>query len=126
MIINDYFFKDDETINERYELASQRVRDALSDDGMKDVPVIYRGYFTESAKYLDNVIRYLDEALDGTDKDLDYLKKRQECLWEHILEEGYEKSYLNPAVAVKECKKAGRLLSAYYALSYCLWVILGY
>lgn len=115
MIINDYFFKDDETINERYELASQRVRDALSDDGIKDVPVIYRGYFTESAKYLDNVIRYLDEALDGTDKDLDYLKKRQECLWEHILEDGYEKSYLNPAVAVKECNKAGGLLSAYYA-----------
>ncbi len=112
MIKDTTFFTENDDIRERYELATDRVREA---DNLDDVPAEYRMLFVESREYLIDVMMFFDDVLKDEKMDLEYLKRRQSCLWTNIMEENYGDSYLNPAVAVKKCGKAGGLLSAFYA-----------
>ena len=128
---DNYFYKiEDDDIRARYRQASERIAAAAEDEGLSQVPVLYRDFFRESAEYLSEVIRFFNEAWGDEDKgplgaddavgdkktgDKDYFINRQRILWRHILAEGYEESYLNPRVAVGAAGHVGGILSAVYA-----------
>ena len=115
MIRDEIFYSENDEILERYALAKDRVAEAIGAGGLGSVPKVYRGFFEESGEYLAEVFGYYDETDGNGVFSESYLAARQEKLWRHVMPDGYETSYLNPAVAVKSCGRVGGLLSAVYA-----------
>ena len=106
---------DREVLKERYELVVDRIRmilhEKLSDDKLK----AYFDFCADFLMMIDDTVAFL--ARDGLRKaDLEELERRNHALYADILPENYEKSYGNPAVAVRELgMERGNLLSVLYA-----------
>ncbi|MCI9144423.1 MAG: hypothetical protein HFH87_17690 [Lachnospiraceae bacterium] len=106
---------DREVLEERYGLVMDRIREipgeTLNDGRLKD-------YFDFCARFLlliDDTAAFLEG--DGLRKaDLEELERRNQALYADILPDHYEKSYGNPAWAVRELgEERGRPLCALYA-----------
>lgn len=107
----------DAALDERYELAVQRIREILTQDSGADSDGAYRDYFEKTAAFL----LLLDETkgfltADGLRKaELSELEKRNHALYADILPAHYEESYGNPAYAVRKLGgEYGAMLSHLY------------
>ena len=100
---------------ERRELVSERVRTLMAEESVKEP---YLLYFTKLAAYLNKGFALAKEVESGVlrDKTQEVLAQENRELYEDILPQNYEKSYANPAYAVK-CfgEKEGRYLAFLYA-----------
>lgn len=101
-------------IEERYELATERIRSICEEDTAADT---FRGYFRHVARF----IVMLDELNSEMEKGvyaqapLDHLKRWNERLYADILPEHYGTSYANPDHAAEKLgEEYGQILSFLY------------
>lgn len=101
-------------IEERYELAIERIKEIYKED---TVAGTYRDYFCCMARFigmLDELNRKIESGAYA-DLPLDELKKWNESLYADILPGQYETSYANPDYAVEKTgKEYGQMLSFLY------------
>ena len=102
-------------ISERYELAVGRIKEISNEE---TVALKFRPYFGKVSEFI-LMLHELKEEMESGEyhrKSLEELKAWNYRLYEDILPDNYEKSYANPAYAVKELgEELGQLLSFLYA-----------
>ena len=102
-------------IEERYELAVGRIREIRTE---QTVDGMFQDYFQKLADFVIMIDELRNVLSDGSYNDLsmEELRRWNQRLYFDILPEQYEKSYANPAYAVKVLgKEYGSLLSFLYA-----------
>ena len=107
-------------MEERYELALERIREIKEE---KKLPAAFQTYFEKAADQLILLDEEKKRLAGGKLKSesLEELGRQNRALFEDILPANYERSYANPARAVKELgEDYGQLLSALYAETYSL------
>lgn len=109
-------------MEERFNLAKVRIAEIEKETQLAEP---YCSYFKQVASFLMGILDCF-EHLSDFDKVSDYSKlselfKYNHELYKDILPDNYEKSYANPAYAVKNLSEGyGQLLSTLYAEMYCL------
>lgn len=101
-------------IEERYELAVERIRVMQSEN---TVPEKYRDYFHQMAAFVQMIDELRTQLLKGSYQQADQKKLAawNERLYRDILGEAYETSYANPAYAVRMLGEGyGQILSFLY------------
>ena len=101
-------------IEERYELAVERIRVMQSEN---TVPEKYRDYFRQMAAFVQMIDELRTQLLKGSYQQADQkeLAAWNERLYRDILGEAYETSYANPAYAVRMLGEGyGQILSFLY------------
>lgn len=101
-------------IEERYELAVERIRVMQSEN---TVPEKYREYFHQMAAFVQMIDELRTQLLKGSYQQADQkeLAAWNERLYRDILGEAYETSYANPAYAVRMLGEGyGQILSFLY------------
>ncbi len=101
-------------IEERYELAIERIKEISKED---TVAGTFRDYFRCMARFIGMLDELNSKIESGTyaDLPLDELKKWNESLYADILSGQYETSYANPDYAVKKTgREYGQILSFLY------------
>ena len=101
-------------IEERYELAVERIRVMQSEN---TVPEKYRDYFHQMAAFVQMIDELRTQLLKGSYQQADQkeLAAWNERLYRDILGEAYETSYANPAYAVRMLGEGyGQILSFLY------------
>ena len=100
-------------MEERYELALERIREIIKEETVQEP---YRAYFRHVAQFLTEIDKVLEEtgtgARDG--KTREELERMQGILYADVLPENYEASYANPSYAKQELGECGVFLSALY------------
>ena len=102
-------------IEERYELAVGRIREIRTE---QTVDGMFQDYFQKLADFVIMIDELRNVLSDGSYNDLsmEELRRWNQRLYFDILPEQYEKSYANPAYAVRALgKEYGGLLSFLYA-----------
>ena len=102
-------------IEERYELALDRIRLMQTEDTVKEP---YRDYFKKMAEFVLMLDELRDELLDGRYQKftLEELRTWNRRLYQDVLPEQYEESYANPDYACKMLgKESGQILGMLYA-----------
>lgn len=105
------FREDNEAIQERYELAIERITLMEQEESVKEP---FRTYFHKMAAFVRMVARVADMALeDGLSRlSLEELKGLNRALYEDIIGDNYNYSYANPSYACEKLgEKFGKLLS---------------
>lgn len=106
-----------ELLQERLELALDRIREIPGDDWQGDALQPWREYFTVVAKFLlliEDNRKFLEQ--DGLrTASLEELQRRNHALYADILPENYENSFANPSCAVRALgEEFGALASFLY------------
>lgn len=114
MQYSEKFKEENEQMKERYDLTIQRIREMKMEHTISQP---YQDYFQKMADFLLQMKDLYDQA--GTEafysRSLDECRKLNDSLYQDILPENYEKSYANPAYAVKVMGKTfGKILSFLY------------
>ena len=102
-------------IEERYELALDRIRLMQTEDTVKEP---YRDYFKKMAEFVLMLDELRDELLDGRYQKLtlEELRTWNRRRYQDVLPEQYEESYANPDYACKMFgKESGQILGMLYA-----------
>ncbi len=104
-----------ELLMERYELCIERIRKIENEESVSEK---YRQYFIDVANFITLIDRVKADL--ETDRWGSYSEEQKKSinhqLYEEIIGDRYESSYLNPSYAVKELgDEAGGLLTAMYA-----------
>ena len=102
-------------IEERYELALDRIRLMQTEDTVKEP---YRDYFKKMAEFVLMLDELRDELLDGRYQKftLEELRTWNRRLYQDVLPEQYKESYANPDYACKMFgKESGQILGMLYA-----------
>ena len=102
-------------IEERYELALDRIRLMQTEDTVKEP---YRDYFKKMAEFVLMLDELREELLDGRYQKLtlEELRTWNKRLYQDVLPEQYEESYANPDYACKMFgKESGQILGMLYA-----------
>lgn len=109
--------EENDSVLERYELAMERILLFLEEGTAIEEP--YRDYFTRTASFLqmmDTLKKHADSE-DMADVSFEEMRQYNKSLYQDILNENgaYDKSYANPAYAVKKLgKDYGSLLCFLY------------
>ena len=101
-------------MNERYELAIERIRSIVHED---TVAPLYRDYFQKVAGFILEIdaIKNRLEKKPNAECTLEELRSENESIYRDVTGEMYEESFANPAYAVKLFgKDLGQLLSFLY------------
>lgn len=101
-------------MNERYELAIERIRSIVHED---TVALLYRDYFQKVAAFILEIdaIKNRLEKKPNAECTLEELKSENERIYRDVTGEMYEESFANPAYAVRLFgKDLGQLLSFLY------------
>ena len=101
-------------MNERYELAIERIRSIVKEKTVKET---YRCYFQTVANFILDIdaIKNRLEMKPNEECTLDELKAENEHIYKDVLVEYYEESYANPSFAtVQMGEEIGRILSFLY------------
>ena len=101
-------------MNERYELAIERIRSIVHED---TVAPLYRDYFQRVAGFILEIdaIKNRLEKKPNAECTLEELRSENESIYRDVTGEMYEESFANPAYAVKLFgKDLGQLLSFLY------------
>lgn len=101
-------------MNERYELAIERIREIADEH---TVTKRYLDYFQSVAKFILEIdaIRERLEQRTNAQCTLEELQQENQFLYRDVTGENYEESYANPAYAVEKMgEEAGRILSFLY------------
>lgn len=104
-----------ELVQERYELAVERIREIA---GTVETAEKYADYFKKAATFLVKMDQVYVNAVDGSLFSMPLSKKEalNQELYAEILDGNYDESYCNPAYAVKELgAEYGAVLSALFA-----------
>ena len=104
-----------EAVEERYPLVMERIERIGEEE---TVPQPYRDYFRQVALFLQRLRKEEAEITEGkaNTRTLEEWQQVNRGLYEEILPANYEKSYANPAYAVKVLGETfGKMLSAIYA-----------
>ncbi|MBT9779156.1 leucyl aminopeptidase [Clostridium sp. MCC353] len=107
--------EENEAVMERYELSMERIREMEGED---TVSLPYREYFKRTADFILMIGKLVEELNRGMLKEAPFeeLKSWNRRLYQDIEEGTYEKSFANPAYAVKMLGDGvGQLLSFLYA-----------
>ena len=111
----DLFKEENESMEERYVLAMERIR--VFRDGDTEIEQPYLDYFMKVSTFLE-VMHTLKEHVDTRDlKDntFEEMKQYNQMLYDDVVGENYEASYANPAYAVQMLGEGyGQLLSFLY------------
>ena len=102
-------------MNERYELAIERIRAIVIEDTVNDK---YRNYFQNVANFILEIhaIKNRLETKPNVDCTLEELKNENENIYKDVLSENYEMSFANPSyAATKMGAEIGQILSFLYA-----------
>ena len=102
-------------MNERYELAIERIRAIVIEDTVNDK---YRNYFQDVANFILDIdaIKERLETKPNVDCTLEELKNENENIYKDVLSENYEMSFANPSyAATKMGTEVGQILSFLYA-----------
>ncbi|MCI8514706.1 MAG: aminopeptidase [Lachnospiraceae bacterium] len=100
---------EEEELRERALLAAERIREIANEEIVKEP---YRDYFRRTARFLVLV----EETAEREPKTLEECQEENRLLYEDISGSAYEKSYGNPAYAVRNLgDELGGLLSFVYA-----------
>ena len=102
-------------MNERYELAIERIRAIVIEDTVNDK---YRNYFQDVANFILDIdaIKERLETKPNVDCTLEELKNENENIYKDVLSENYEMSFANPSyAATKMGAEIGQILSFLYA-----------
>ena len=100
-------------MEERYELAVNRINEIREEKGMME----YQPFFTSLAEFLKKAVKHGEEVLrDGYfDQSPEILQKNQTEIWGELQEESYVNSFANPTYASKQFgREMGQLLSFLY------------
>ena len=104
-----------EDLQERFDLASARIREIITEAKEGKLPEAIGEYFSNAAAFMDMLA---DQWVFLTEGGLDKapvveLEKRNNALYEEVIPENYENSFLNPTYAVKTLgEELGAVLSA--------------
>ena len=101
-------------MNERYELAIERIRSIVHED---TVALLYRDYFQKVAGFILEIdaIKSRLEKTPNAECTLEELRSENESIYRDVTGEMYEESFANPTYAVKLFgKDLGQLLSFLY------------
>ena len=103
-----------EYLDERHLLAVERLREIAGEE-LKEAPVF--DYFHKLAVFLLKTDEILNLAMSGECFEANAQRKRalNEEMYEELLPQNYENSYLNPAYATERLKEYGQVLCAVYA-----------
>ncbi len=115
MDYRELFREENEQVAKRYELAVERLADFLKET---EIPEPFADYFRRTAVFLQQIDRLKRDVEEGTLKDADFekLQAYNHSLYADIVGENYERSYANPAYAVKTLgKEYGQMLCYLYA-----------
>ena len=107
--------EENELIDERFALSMERIKEIAKENIVK---APFHDYFKQVAEFISLVdeIKSKREQNWFQDADLEALQQVNTALYQDILEENYEKSYGNPAYAVKVLgEEYGQLLCFLYA-----------
>ena len=102
-------------MNERYELAIERIRAIVIEDTVNDK---YRNYFQDVANFILDIdaIKERLETKPNGDSTFEELKNENENIYKDVLSENYEMSFANPSyAATKMGTEIGQILSFLYA-----------
>ena len=102
-------------MNERYELAIERVRSIVNEDTVNEK---YRDYFQDVANFILDIdaIKERLETKPNGDSTFEELKNENENIYKDVLSENYEMSFANPSyAATKMGAEIGQILSFLYA-----------
>ncbi|MCD8153251.1 MAG: aminopeptidase [Clostridiales bacterium] len=99
----------DDIMRERYELASGRVREIVTEE---TVPEPFGCFFRETAAFLQKTMEVMEE--DGEDLSLEELGDRNHSLYQDVLPENYGTCWGNPAWAARMLGDSGQALSFLY------------
>lgn len=102
-------------MNERYELAIERIRAIVIEDTVNDK---YRNYFQNVANFILEIhaIKNRLETKPNVDCTLEELKNENENIYKDVLSQNYEMSFANPSyAATKMGAEIGQILSFLYA-----------
>lgn len=114
MRFREQFEDENRFIAERYELAKERIIKIISEETVQEP---YRSYFKRTAEFITEVCSLWKKLSDKRMEEAseDELENLNQRLYADILPDAYEKSYANPAWAVKELgEEFGKLLSFVY------------
>ena len=113
-----------ELTKERYELAIQRIR-GIAETAKADIvnaqecaietAEVFAPYFADAAAFLVKMDELYTKAVDGSLFSMSLAEKKllNQSLYQELSKENYEKSYCNPAYAVKMLgKEYGAFLAA--------------
>ena len=102
-------------MNERYELAIERIRSIVNEDTVNEK---YRDYFQDVANFILDIdaIKERLETKPNVACTLEELKNENENIYKDVLSENYEMSFANPSyAATKMGAEIGQILSFLYA-----------
>lgn len=102
-------------MNERYELAIERIRSIANEDTVNEK---YRDYFQGVANFILDIdaIKERLETKPNGDSTFEELKNENENIYKDVLSENYEMSFANPSyAATKMGAEIGQILSFLYA-----------
>lgn len=102
-------------MNERYELAIERIRSIVNEDTVNEK---YRDYFQSVANFILDIdaIKERLETKPNGDCTFEELKNENENIYKDVLSENYEMSFANPSyAATKMGAEVGQILSFLYA-----------
>ena len=102
-------------MNERYELAIERIRAIVIEDTVNDK---YRNYFQDVANFILDIdaIKERLETKPNVDCTLEELKNENENIYKDVFSKNYEMSFANPSyAATKMGTEVGQILSFLYA-----------
>lgn len=102
-------------MNERYELAIERIRSIVNEDTVNEK---YRDYFQGVANFILDIdaIKERLETKPNGDSTFEELKNENENIYKDVLSENYEMSFANPSyAATKMGTEIGQILSFLYA-----------
>ncbi len=105
------FKEDNEAIQERYELALERIRVMETEESVREP---FRTYFHRTASFVSMVAQVADMAMEDriAGLSLEELKGLNQALYEDITDDHYQFSYANPSYACEKLgDKFGKLLS---------------
>lgn len=107
--------EENEAMRERFDLATERIEQILSEDSVKEP---YRDYFRKVSEFIMKMkaIFLLVESGEYNNLSLNELKELNQDLYEDIMPENYETSYANPAYACSKLgENYGKVLTCVYA-----------
>lgn len=106
-----------DTLNERYQLAKERIREIAQNPQLPEsVPAAFTDFFKRTGNFISYMVDVKKNLEDGVYKSLEDWQKMNREMYEDLLPGNYEKSYANPAYAVRELGDAfGKLLCFLYA-----------
>ena len=109
------FFTLSEELRERAQLVTGRIAQIRSEDLLAKN---FQIYFSETASFIGRVYQIYDKQRQGLleQRTIEECRRDQQLLYEKVLPENYEDSFLNPSFAVKQLgEELGGMLSFLYA-----------